>query len=152
MKVKALPRRTAPRAVALASLLASALAAGCATPGTPQTTVDSRPAANPDYRLVQLDPAFGETVAVTNVTRRRVEGFLQVQVSLQSRASKTVPVETKFEWYDRDGFRIDDGREVWSPGELAPGTSMEAKSIAPKAEADSFRFHVRLANPIVDNR
>jgi len=131
---------------------ASTLLPACASGGAPQTTVDARPAGNPDYRLVQLDPNFGEQVAVTNVARRRVEGFLQVQVSLQSRAGATLPLETKWEWYDRDGFKIDDGREVWSPSDLPAGTSLEVKGMAPKPEADSFKFHVRLAAPLLDNR
>ena len=144
-------RALSPLAAALA-LAGAACLPGCSSSGAPQTTVDSRPQAGPDYRLVQLDPGFGESVAVANVARRRVDGFLQVQVSLLSRATKTLALETKWEWYDRDGFRIEDGREVWSPSELAAGASVEVKGIGPKAEADSFRFHVRAANPILDSR
>ena len=130
----------------------AAFLAACASGGAPQTTVDSRPAGNPDYRLVVLDPQFGEDVLVANVARRRVEGFLQVQVTLQSRAGKTLPLETKWEWYDSDGFKIDDGREVWSPADLPAGTVLDVKGIAPKPEAGSFKFHVRLAAPLLDNR
>ena len=137
--------------IALLCALAPFLSS-CSSGGAPQTTVDFRPESNPDYRLIQLDPSFGEDVVVTNVVRRRVEGFMQVQVTLQSRAGKTLPLETKWEWYDPGGFRVDDGREVWSPSELAAGTVLDVKGIAPKPEAGSFKFHVRLAAPLLDNR
>ena len=137
-------------AVAFSSMafLAAALT-GCSS-GEARTTVDARsPGSGPDdYKLVYLDPAFADKVAVDKVARRNVDGFLQVQVTLVSTSIRPIAIETSWEWYDRDGFRIDGGRDGWIPAELGAKTTMEIRGIAPKPDLDSFKFHVRAAMPI----
>ncbi len=143
-------RSRALRALALAVVALCAGAQAACTSGESRTTVDARSAHDgpDDYRLVHLDPAFAGKVAVHKVARRVVDGFLQVQVTLVSTSTKSLPIETSWEWYDRDGFRVDGGGDAWIPSELGAKTTREVKGIAPKPDLDSFKFHVRASMPI----
>ena len=144
------PRRSMPSALALSAAAAGlAMLAGCSS-GEARTTVDASSAASPndDYKVVHLDDDFKGKLAIGNVARRVVEDFLQVQVTLVSTASEPLRIETSWEWYDRDGFRVRSSRDGWIPAELGARTTREVRSVAPTAAVDSFKFHVRAAMPI----
>lgn len=122
---------------------------GCSS-GEPRTTVDGRAnrAQAEAFKVVHLDSSFAGKVAVENVNRRSVDGFLQVQVTLVSTTSSPTMIETSWEWYDRGGFLVDSGRNAWLPAELGGRTSMEIRGVAPRAGIEDFKFHVRASMPI----
>lgn len=135
-------------AVPLAAL-AALLLAGCTSgerTDSLQTVETTRPGGTP--RTVVVDPAFGDALAVGEVLSRRVEDVLQVQVQLRSRSQETLMLETKLEWFDADGFKVDDSTEVWKPLDLAGGATAEVRGSAPGKKAVTYRFSVRAANPI----
>ena len=125
-------------------------AVGCST-GEARVTVEvpsPETVKSDDYKLVQLDDSFGDKVAIGRVARRDIDGFLQVQVTLVSTTSKPLAIETAWEWFDREGFKVESGRDGWIPAEMGARTSLEVKGMAPTAQVTSFKFHVRAAMPI----
>ena len=130
-------------------ILGVATSLGCSSGEARTTVVSQPPGAQEDYKLVRLDDDFAGKLAVEKVIRRRTEdGFLQVQVTLVSTTSKPLPIETSWEWYDRDNFRVDGGRDAWIPTEIGARTTKEMRGIAPKPGVESFKFHVRASMPI----
>jgi uncharacterized protein YcfL len=146
-------RRTVPwpGVLAAAGFIAMTTLVGCVS-GEARITVDAtRNHSEEFYKVVSLDSDFKDKLEIESVKRRVVNGLLQVQVTLRSTSSDPLALETSWEWFDRGGFRLDDGRSAWIPIQVGARTTVEVRSVAPKAGVDAFKFHVRASSPIVGN-
>ncbi len=103
------------------------------------------------YRVVSLDSDLKESLDVDNVKRRVDNDLLQVQVTLRSTTSRALALETSWEWFDKGGFRIDDGRTAWTPILVGPRATVDVRSVAPRPGVEAFKFHVRTSHPITED-
>ncbi len=141
-----------PLLICLAMTALVTLSTGCTSPattGSNQVTGTVTGLPEVQQQRVTIDGELEKVLQISDIKARRLDGFLQVQVTLRSLAAETLPLETKFEWFDRDGFKIDNTAELWRPSQISGGATSEISAMAPKAESETFRFQVRRANPIV---
>jgi uncharacterized protein YcfL len=127
----------------LASMLASLVLAGCASPESPKPA----PAAaekKPDKRVV-LDPALKGSLQEVGVrTETGGDGILKFQVDVQNLTPTVQSVVYQIDWLDRDGISLgihyDDLHWLLLPHETGPLTMT-----APTPLAKDFRltFHPR---------
>ncbi len=84
-----------------------------------------------------------ETVSV------RYQGeFLEGQAIVRNKKKATVSFESKFEWFDDDGFPVESNVSHWKPDLLYGKETKWIKSICPKPNAKGFKVMIREPNPI----
>lgn len=137
--------------VALAA--AMVLLSGCATTASNTSQGTAITSASGDTQLAQQkwlvqDKLFNKLLTFAEARAKSDTGFLKVQVTITSLSSSTINYETKFEWYDAAGFKIDNTTELWKPGLIYGKGVQEISGIAPSANAVSYKFHIRKTNQI----
>ena len=123
-------------------------AVACRNPDT--TASNKMEGSERSAQVVTSDPRFMERVEIKDkVTGRTEDGFLKAQVTIQNLGHMTEDFETKFEWFDDQGFKVDSGVEMWKPGLVYGQERKEIFAVAPNEKASSFRFHIRKPNSLV---
>jgi len=134
-------------------LLGAVVLLGCATTAANTSQGTALTSSAGDTQLAQQkwlvqDNLFNKSLTYTEARAKSDTGFLKVQVTITSLTSSTVNYETKFEWYDASGFKIDNTTELWKPGLIYGKGRQEISGIAPSREAVSYKFHIRKPNQI----
>lgn len=124
--------------------LAGALGCGCARRPVNVTTPASRAgqAQYLDERHVVVDQKLAERVRVDRVAVARTGDLLNVQVQMVNTSRKTVSVEYRFEWLDRNGMLYETPASRWVIKHLKGGEPVMVKAVAPRAEVEDFVFKI----------
>ncbi len=125
-------------------ICASVVLFGCQNTSENTAVID---AVNPGEVFVGHG-GLDKTIKLQNFTRRETNGLMEVQVDLKNTASSDVAVEYSFEWFDRDGFKIETPIQHWTPVTLNGKHVLVVSGISPKAGAQKFKIHVRYPHQV----
>ncbi|MBL0314046.1 MAG: YcfL family protein [Holophagaceae bacterium] len=140
--------RTTTFALGVASILSLMGTSACRNPET--TASNKIEGSERGAQVIKDDPRFMERVEIKDkLTGRTEDGFLKAQVAVQNLGGMTEEFETKFEWFDEQGFKVDSSIEMWKPGLVYGHERKEIFAVAPNKKAFSFRFHIRKPNSLV---
>ncbi len=90
--------------------------------------------------------ALAEKVSISEVKHRRTNELLEVNVELSSQFEKSQKLQYHFNWFDENGFVVEEGKSPWKPIELHGHQSLTLRGIAPSSAATSFNVYVRAAS------
>ncbi len=122
-----------PRSLLLASLALAGMLAGCRT---------VRP---PDPR-VSLEPMLGRKMHVTQfIVRRNEANLVEIQATLRNLGSRTLPLETRVDWFDLQGLKQESLTSKWSSLSISGHTEYSLRVTAPNEAATDFRCYIREA-------
>lgn len=76
-------------------------------------------------------------------------GSLEAQVSVTNLNDRDVSFEYRFLWYDARGYELST-ITAWQPSSLTGKESRGYKSVSPRADAASFKFMVRMPQPVTE--
>ena len=101
---------------------------------------------SPKERLLVGDSGLLADLDVAEVLVKVLpSGLSQAQLTLVSRTRSNVEFEYQFEWFDKDGMRIDTAATGWM-GEKAGGLdARHIQGVGPSPEAKVFKIKVRKA-------
>lgn len=117
----------------LLPLFALALLAGCAT---------SRVA---DPRVV-VDPSAASIVEVLSVDYGETKGANPVvALSVRSTSGSVRRIQHRAVWFDPNGAALDPTLSIWKTVTLDPGEVADLRAVAPRSDAQGFRFEIRRA-------
>ncbi|MDX9981575.1 MAG: YcfL family protein [Lentisphaeria bacterium] len=120
-----------PRSLLLASLALAGMLAGCRT---------VRP---PDPRI-SLDPGIRRKVHVTQfIVHRNAADLVEIQATLSNPGSRTLPLETRVDWFDLEGLKQESLTAKWSSLSISGHTEYSLKVTAPNEAATDFRCYIR---------
>lgn len=91
------------------------------------------------------NPKLKKMVRIYNVEMRAVGNILQVSVSLANLTKKTLSIQYKFMWFDKDNFEIRADASPWIPVTLHPQEQKSVQGVAPNPAAKSFKIKISLA-------
>ncbi len=122
-----------PRSLLLASLALAGMLAGCRT---------VRP---PDPRI-SLEPRLGRKMHVTQfIVRRNEADLVEIQATLRNLGSRTLPLETRVDWFDLEGLKQESLTGKWSSLSISGHTEYSLRVTAPNEAATDFRCYIREA-------
>jgi uncharacterized protein YcfL len=117
--------------------LAPLLAWGCAGP---RDYIEVR---EDESRNLVASPEVMDKLKLDAVrTRRTPTEFLEFQATLVNRTTEEVRFQWLVEWFDQQGFKIDDPTQTWQPAFLTTYAEMNLKRVAPTLTA--VKAHVRV--------
>ena len=76
-------------------------------------------------------------------------GFLRFGATVRSKARSIVRIETRFQWFDYQGFAVGEEGSAWKPAQVDPGDTLDIVGVAPRTEAVRCRLTIRAENPYV---
>lgn len=95
------------------------------------------------------NPSLLADLAVENIrTRRRADGRLEFQVDLVNKTSSDVRFQWRVEWYDAQGFLLEDPTRAWKPDVLNGRAIRAVQQIALSPDAVKGKLHVERPNEI----
>ena len=129
-------------------LLATALAAGCATKkgfekpgfafGCP--IGDAKVSSMEDLvKLKVLSEGKRTTIVATEMRCTMTGDLMKIDVNLNNDSSKVKRIAYKFRWIDREGMRAWE-EEVWKPLLMYENSNIAVSSVAPTNKAVDFRL------------
>lgn len=122
-----------PRSLLLASLALAGMLAGCRT---------VRP---PDPRI-SLEPRLERKMHVTQfIVRRNEADLVEIQATLRNLGSRTLPLETRVDWFDLQGLKQESLTAKWSSLSISGHTEYSLRVTAPNESATEFRCYIREA-------
>jgi uncharacterized protein YcfL len=126
---------------------------GCATTASNTSQGTAIISASGDIQLAQQkwvvqDKWFNDKLTFTEARAKSDTGFLKVQITVTNLTRDTIRYETKFEWYDANGFKLDNSAELWKPGLIYGKGAQEISGIAPSTSAVSYKFQIRRTNQV----
>lgn len=136
----------------LLTILGIAVLTACATTAGNQYVSSNPSAYAPSAeqgRWMVGDHAFERKLSFSKSRERSTNGLLEAQVTLTNSSRKTVFFETRFEWYDSQGFKIENAIEMWKPGQVYGKSTVNISAIAPSTSAVMYRFFIRKSRPAV---
>lgn len=92
---------------------------------------------------------LGERLYISNVLTRSTNGLLDVNLELTSRFKKTQNLQYHFNWFDKDGFIIEEGKEPWKSLALHGHQVVNLGAIAPTKDVVKFTLYVREINETI---
>lgn len=132
--------KTCAGALALGGLL---IAVGCSTTAANVTEVQTEPFGT---QVLVGDPDLYEQMHVVIedvLTKRNADGFLEAQVTIFNQSSGTIRFEYAFQWFDKDGFKVKDAIDHWTPEQIYGRQKLPIQAVSPNPEATSFKVAVR---------
>ena len=76
--------------------------------------------------------------------RSRVKnGFLEADVEVTNKLSRTQNIEYSFVWFDEQGFSVDSASSPWTPQVIYGKQTVSLRAIAPTTAARKVRLQVR---------
>lgn len=110
-----------------------ALLAGCASPRVA------------DPRIV-VDPSASSIVQVLTVDYGATKGSNPVvALSVKSTSGSVRKIQHRTVWFDPNGAAINTILSKWKTVTLDPGEVADLRAVAPRADAQGFRFEIRQA-------
>ena len=89
------------------------------------------------------DRQFKRLINVENaIARRAASGFLEANVVTRNRTRNDLPIQYKFEWFDKDGMAVQPGGRPWEQTTIHGGESVTLSATAP--EKNGVRYIVRM--------
>lgn len=123
--------------------------AGCHKPPPVSSGVGAESITNeiPPATYLKIDNAeLAEKVSISEVKHRRTNELLEVNVELSSQFKKSQKLQYHFNWFDENGFVVEEGKSPWKPIELHGHQSLTLRGVAPSSTATSFNVYVRAAS------
>lgn len=80
------------------------------------------------------------SLEILNYRSRKVGDLLQVQFDLRNKKTSNLRFDWAVDWFDAQGFRIDDTTRHWKREALGPGGMISIQVIAPRPEAQELRL------------
>lgn len=119
-----------------ASLL---LASACAS-SNPENRIEVR---EDSHEVIEGNARLLSDLWLHDVRTRRVtNNFLEFQALLSNATNSDLRFQWLVEWYDGQGFRIDDPTETWHPAILNGKGEMALKRVSPTASATRAKVRV----------
>lgn len=111
-------------------------------------TVNTAERAEPGYepqiihdKRVSTDTSLQAAAGLIHLNETTLDtGFLKVQAEIYNNTSKRQRVHYQFEWFDKDGMRIDTAMGNWQAIALAGKESRYINAVAPTKQATDFRL------------
>jgi len=82
-------------------------------------------------------------VHISEIKSRKKSDLLQINLSLTSTYKKSLQLQYKFQWFDQDGFIIEEAKSAWQPLEIHGMQSKTVASLAPTSQVTTFKLYVR---------
>lgn len=92
---------------------------------------------------------LGQRLYISNVLTRSTNGLLDVNLELTSSYKKTQNLQYHFNWFDKDGFVIEEGKEPWKSLSLHGHQVVNLGAIAPTKDVAKFTLYVREVNETI---
>jgi len=83
----------------------------------------------------EYNVTLARTIAVERVIYRQVGGLVEAQVDLVNRSAKSEIIEIKGKWYDKEGFEVEDPKELWREVIFSGKERKAVKFVAPGPQA-----------------
>ena len=96
--------------------------------------------------LVVDNTKLGKRLAITNVLTRKTNQLLDINLELSSKYKKTQNLQYHFNWFDKDGFIIEEGKAPWKSLALHGHQIVNLGAIAPNTDVVTFKLYVREVN------
>jgi len=95
------------------------------------------------------NPGLLADLSMTNVaTRRRSDGRLEFRADLINRTDDDLRFQWRVEWFDSQGFLVDDPTRTWQPQVLNGRASFQVSQVALMRDAVKAKVHVERPNEI----
>ena len=132
-------------------LIFFALLQGCAGKPVTSGTGTEQVTANDNWQAhLKVDnPTLAKRLVISNVLTRTTNGLLDVNLELTSSYKKTQNLQYHFNWFDKDGFVIEQGKEPWKSLPLHGHQVVNLGAIAPTKDVVKFRLYVREINETI---
>ena len=92
------------------------------------------------------NPQLGSRLFISNVITRDTNGLLDVNLELTSMYKKTQNLQYHFNWFDKDGFIVEEGKAPWKSLSLHGQQVVNLGAIAPTDKVTRFKLYVREVN------
>ena len=86
---------------------------------------------------------LAKQVHISEIMSRKKNDLLQVNLSLTSTYKKSLQLQYKFQWFDQDGFIIEEAKSAWQPLEVHGMQTKTVASLAPTPQVTTFKLYVR---------
>ena len=138
------------RPLLASALLALALTlAGASCSSTASNIVNIREGGDSD--VLVGNPSLLADLAVDNViTRRRDDHRLEFKVNLTNKTSTDLRFQWRVEWYDGQGFLLDDPTRAWKADQLVGKDTRAIQQISLSPDAVKARLHIERPNEITN--
>ena len=110
-----------------------ALLAGCASPRVADPRIVVDPSASSIVQVLTVD--YGATKGANPV----------VALSVKSTSGSVRKIQHRTVWFDPNGAAINTILSKWKTVTLDPGEVADLRAVAPRADAQGFRFEIRQA-------
>ena len=110
-----------------------ALLAGCASPRVADPRIVVDPSASSIVQVLTVD--YGATKGANPV----------VALSVKSTSGSVRKIQHRTVWFDQNGAAINTILSKWKTVTLDPGEVADLRAVAPRADAQGFRFEIRKA-------
>ena len=98
-------------------------------------------------KVLQIDnPKLAQRLFISNILSRDTNGLLDVNLELSSTYKKTQNLQYKFNWFDEQGFVVEQGKEPWKSVSLHGNQVVNLGAIAPSSKVAQFKLYVREIN------
>lgn len=101
---------------------------------------------NYQQRLIVDNQQLASQLFISDIKTRMNNDFLEVNLALTSKYEKSLALQYQFNWFDKDGFVIESGKNPWQALELHGMQTINVKGLAPSKNAASYSFYVREVN------
>jgi uncharacterized protein YcfL len=113
---------------------------GCASTAGTIATLDT---ITGEKKINPQSAQFAWKVKVEDIIYRKRGGLIEAQVRLTNKSSKSVAVELKGKWYDKQGFEVDDPKELWRHIIINGKETKVVKLVSPRGDAVKLEIIAR---------
>lgn len=126
----------------LGALLGGALLALLPSCGNTQGSRNVVEYGEGQHELTELQgsPKVTKYLEIRDYRSRRVDGLLQVGFELHNKRGSELDFSWAVDWFDAEGFRIENGTRRWEPVKLAGGGIESIQVTSPTPEAAELRM------------
>jgi uncharacterized protein YcfL len=118
-----------------------ALGACTLTPSGSQNSYTSK-GSKPELERIEGNRLLANNLEILNPLEKTVDGRKIAQFTLKNRYSGALRFAWAVDWFDEDGFRINDNQRVFQPVSLGGYGVTEITITAPKTGSLSWRLNV----------
>ena len=144
------PRNLIGGTLALAMAGSLALSTGCRHRDSSGLEGSAAAVQAPDGNLslskyvIVNNPQLAKGIQIVDLkTKFHDNGLMMANVTLVSKARKTLDFQYRFAWMDENGIEVDPESQAWKPMKLYGNESRAIQGTAPNAAAREFRIKLR---------
>lgn len=93
-----------------------------------------------DDKRITTDYSLNRKMRVERVIEGQVGGMMRVQVDVRNLTNSDYNVNYKFEWYDNEGFKVENVSSGWEPLHIYGKEPRSIISVANSARCKDFRL------------